>query len=532
MIRSVRASLRCSIALLVCLGIFNFASVGSASAVPLPLANDIAPPSKAAELQKGGFSRMGAYLDLHSYTLRLVANGQGNVESLRSTVQTAANEISSANGTAITVAPGTVADTVPDREPGYGELLLSIDSTTPCASGQAGCGGVRSYQSPSTAASGRVWIDPAVLGYTTAEKQHVIDHLLGHALNLGHYEGSYEGAPQVMSPTSYSASGYRGGDRNGLSYLNFSPQDFIGFVGSSSKFSSIRNNTSDPFNSSFSVAPGTSVAVDSTPFDGDFAAFQAAGTNDLQIYSSATGTTTDTNLAMKSGTSPDIAVEPGIGGASYVASFETSTGTLGVYSSKTGYTNTGLGMAAGTSPSIADNFYGSWVAAFQSNVGQLWFYSPAGTFVNTQLWMAPGTSPDVEVESGNFVGAFHSALGTLWAYSSVSGGTPINTGLGMKAGTSPSIDGHFYSSWVAAFQSNVGQLWFYTAAGSSLNTQLEMEPGSSPSAVVTSSGTNFKAAFQASSGVLGTYTSESGGSFNLSTLTMNAGTSPGMATIR
>ena len=64
--------------------------------------------------------------------------------------------------------------------------------------------------------------------------------------------------------------------------------------------------------------------------------------------------------------------------------------------SETGTTSdTALGMAAGTSPSITALPSGGWTAAFQASNNELWWVNSTGSYSATRLSMAAGTSPDL-----------------------------------------------------------------------------------------------------------------------------------------
>ena len=75
-----------------------------------------------------------------------------------------------------------------------------------------------------------------------------------------------------------------------------------------------------------------------------------------------------------------------------------AAGDLWMYGTS-GTGDTGLGMAGGTSPSIAGLAHGGYEAAFQANTGILWVTGSAGT-IDTGLGMAPGTSPGIAALAG------------------------------------------------------------------------------------------------------------------------------------
>jgi CHAP domain len=244
---------------------------------------------------------------------------------------------------------------------------------------------------------------------------------------------------------------------------------------------------------------------------GSETAFQA-NTGDQWIYTPTNTGDRDTGLGMAKGTSPSIAPDSSGG---FETAFQANTGDLWIYTpTDTGNRDTGLGMAAGTSPSIADSS-SEFETAFQANTGALWLDTPSGN-VDTDLGMASGTSPAIADSPSGFETAFQANTGDLWLYTPTNAGDR-DTGLGMAPGTSPAIapDG---SGFEVAFQANTGALWLDTPTGN-VDTGLGMAPGTSPSIV------DGEVAFQANTGDLWVYTPANSGNRDTG-LGMAAETSP------
>jgi hypothetical protein len=226
-------------------------------------------------------------------------------------------------------------------------------------------------------------------------------------------------------------------------------------------------------------------------------AFQA---NTTQLFSYSTGTgPANLGLGMAAGTSPSVATL--VNGESAMA-FQANTSTLWSRLGSGAYGNTGLGMAAGTSPSVAPLLGGNeeeYVMAFQANTGTLWKRLSSGTYANTELGMAAGTSPSVAtLTNGEYVMAFQASTGILWTRSS--SGATTNWGYTMKAGTSPSIAALSNGGYEIAFQDKAGNL---NSAGTSghVNWEQGMAAGTSPS-ITGVPGNGYQMAFQANTGIL------------------------------
>ena len=139
--------------------------------------------------------------DLHnygSYTIRLVTSGYGDIEAYRGELQQTANEVNSQTGILMTVAPGSVAGPADpnDLSPAPGEIWVMISSISPCgqlANGTLGCGGTFDttfVNGEFRWFSGEVWLSPTL---TTQCQQPVVNHEVGHALGLAHFDQLYLG---------------------------------------------------------------------------------------------------------------------------------------------------------------------------------------------------------------------------------------------------------------------------------------------------------------------------------------------------
>jgi CHAP domain len=179
------------------------------------------------------------------------------------------------------------------------------------------------------------------------------------------------------------------------------------------------------------AASGSPAAAAAT--DGSYQVAFQANTSHLFTYNPASNTDDDTGLGMAAGTSASIA-------AGYKVTFQANTGDLYLHDTANGNVKTGLGMAAKTSPAIAASPGGGYEVAFQANTSHLFTYDPGNnTNVNTGLGMMAGTSPAIAASpTGGYEVAFQANTSHLFTYDPGNKGSD-DTGLGMAAGTSPAI---------------------------------------------------------------------------------------------
>jgi Papain family cysteine protease len=220
-------------------------------------------------------------------------------------------------------------------------------------------------------------------------------------------------------------------------------------------------------------------------------AFQA---NTGNLWSTGPIGTRDLGLGMRAGTSPSIAVTPG----GDTIAFQANTGNLWT-TGPDGTHDHGLGMMAGTSPSLAE-VLGGYTVAFQANTGNLWTTGPDGTH-DQGLGMMAGTSPslaNIAAVDGGWECAFQANTGNLWIVGHDNRG---DMKLGMMAHTSPAITSMAGGGWECAFQANTGNLWVIGNDNRG-DMHLGMMAGTSPHIRAVAGG--WEVAFQANTGNLWT----------------------------
>ena len=77
-----------------------------------------------------------------------------------------------------------------------------------------------------------------------------------------------------------------------------------------------------------------------------------------------------------------------------------------------------------------------------------------------------------------YVIAFQANTGNLWVQPDAAASVDLE--LGMMAGTSPSVTGFPGGGYLIAFQANTGHLWTYSAAGGAADLELGLMEGTSP----------------------------------------------------
>jgi hypothetical protein len=212
--------------------------VATAALAAIAISTILTAPPAAAYLGAGfeaGNGLNGHVLrDQDNYTVRLVKTSQGDIEGYRTYVKRAVAQVTKYSGISFVVAPGTIADTSPDRRPVAGEILIAVDTTSPCSADAswAGCAENKynlsddSNTKVTTITGGRMWMNKPGAGTTVYAFQHLVAHELGHVLGLAHFSGSYQNKQQVMYPGLDGANkdatygDYKQGDINGLRYLH------------------------------------------------------------------------------------------------------------------------------------------------------------------------------------------------------------------------------------------------------------------------------------------------------------------------
>jgi hypothetical protein len=249
----------------------------------------------------------------------------------------------------------------------------------------------------------------------------------------------------------------------------------------------------------------------------------------------------DTGLAMAAGTSPSMnGWYWSQADTLQQIAFQGTTRTLWFLDPDGSPRDTKLAMAPNTSPSLKESFSSSAEVAFQGSTGTLWRVLPGGTGYDTRLAMAPGTSPtiiSVRTDTSPWEGTettFQGATGTLWTVTA--DGTPHDTKLAMAPGTSPSaaslpINAPPWEVIKITFQGSNGTLWTVSPDGTPRDTGLGMKAGTSPDAryIYCNTDPGLGIAFQASSSLLWTVTPD--GTPHNTMLAMESHSSPAIMTV-
>ncbi|MGV1006998.1 MAG: peptidoglycan recognition protein [Dermatophilaceae bacterium] len=222
-------------------------------------------------------------------------------------------------------------------------------------------------------------------------------------------------------------------------------------------------------------------------------AFQA---NTSRLWTVGTVHNEDTGLGMAAATSPSLAIIDG--GTGYQIAFQANTGKLWT-TGTLGIKDLGAAMMPGTSPSVAIVNGGTgYQIAFQADTSRLWTVGALGTR-DYGLGMMPGTSPSITAvnDGAGYQIAFQANTSRLWSVGSLG---DRDLAWGMKSGTSPSIIG-VNAGYQIAFQANTTNLWTAGALGTQ-DLRWGMMSGTSPS--ITGVNGGYQIAFQANTSSLWT----------------------------
>jgi hypothetical protein len=194
------------------------------------------------------------------------------------------------------------------------------------------------------------------------------------------------------------------------------------------------------------------------------------------------GTPIDTRYVMRADASPAIASSP-LGGwlTAWVddANFLCQLDQSGAYRRS----GNGLGVRAGTNPSVGGAANGNFLLAFQGADGNLWTVTDGGAMNATGIAMAANSSPSVTATiHGYFIG-YQASDGLLWVLGADGRAVRAGNGFGLAPGTSPCAYPHPQGTgYEVAFHGNDGAYWILDHAGSVhwASNGLGIWPGSNP----------------------------------------------------
>ncbi len=253
------------------------------------------------------------------------------------------------------------------------------------------------------------------------------------------------------------------------------------------------------------------------------AAYQ--GTDGHLWVADPVGTATDTGLGMMAGTSPSITAT---GGTTFTVAFQANTGYLWIYSSETGGRSVGLAMALNTSPSATLTSAGVAIAYVDPN-GKLSVFDPATGYGGFGAPVAAGTSPAITYIPGLADGYRITYQGTdHQARTADSSGVQSATLLTAAPGTSPAITTLPSGEIDIAVNGSDGTVQTVTSTGAITSTGAVFQAGTSPS-IAPAAGGGAVTAWQDVSNEVSTFAPGTG--VTSTGLNMFPGTSPSVAQI-
>jgi hypothetical protein len=270
------------------------------------------------------------------------------------------------------------------------------------------------------------------------------------------------------------------------------------------------------------VRPGTRPSLFNVGTDYE-AAYQ--GTDGHLWVVDPAGTATDTGLGMMAGTSPSITAT---GGTTFTVAFQANTGQLWSYSTETGGRSVGLAMALNTSPSATLTSAGVAIAYVDPN-GKLSVFDPATGYGGFGAPVAAGTSPAITYIPRLADGYRITYQGTDHQVRTAdSSGVQSATLLTAASGTSPAITTLPSGEIDIAVNGPDGTVHTVTSTGALTNTGALFQTGTSPS-IAPAAGGGAVTAWQNVRNEMSTFAPGTG--VTSTGLTMFAGTSPSIAQI-
>jgi hypothetical protein len=205
---------------------------------------------------------------------------------------------------------------------------------------------------------------------------------------------------------------------------------------------------------------------------------------------------TANGLGVAPGTSPSVAA---LATGGFVTAFQAAgEGTLWTVDANNVGHDTGLTMAPNTSPAIAADRSGGWMLTFEGDTTRQWTVDSAGHQVQTPSAMAPGNSPAIAaVATGGYAMAFVASDGTLWVVNPDGNGHST----ALVAGGPPAIAADTSGGWVATVAAADSRQWTVDSAGHQLETLSAMTLGTAPAIAALATG-GYEMTFAASDGSL------------------------------